>query len=76
MNSTPTIFVLSGGVGASGGQLVRTLLAQFPEEAVRVNTVGNIRQPEQIAEALSQAQHRDALVVHTLVDKVPRPFRA
>jgi len=68
MNSAPTIFIVSGGVGASGERLVHTLLAQFPEEAVRVTTVGNVRHPEQIAEVLSQAQRIDALVVYTLVD--------
>jgi [pyruvate, water dikinase]-phosphate phosphotransferase / [pyruvate, water dikinase] kinase len=66
--SAPTIFVLSGGVGASGQQVVHTLLAQFPEDAVRVTTVGNVRQPEQIDDVLSQAQKTDALVVYTLVD--------
>jgi regulator of PEP synthase PpsR (kinase-PPPase family) len=68
MNTAPTIFIVSGGVGASGEQLVHTLLAQFPDEAVRVTTVGNVRHPEQITEVLSQAQKMDALVVYTLVD--------
>jgi regulator of PEP synthase PpsR (kinase-PPPase family) len=66
--SVPTIFIVSGGVGASGEQLVHTLLAQFPADAVRVTTVGNVRRPEQIAEALSQAEKSRALVVYTLVD--------
>lgn len=66
--SVPTIFVISGGIGVSGEQVVNTLLAQFPDDAVQVSTVGNVRQLEQITEALSQAQKIDALVVHTLVD--------
>lgn len=66
--SVPTIFIVSGGVGASGEQLVHTLLAQFPDEVVRVTTIGNVRQPEQIADSLSQAQKMNALVVYTLVD--------
>jgi regulator of PEP synthase PpsR (kinase-PPPase family) len=66
--SIPTIFIVSGGAGASGEQVVHTLLAQFPEDAVRVNTVGNVRHPEQIVEVLSQAKKIDALVVYTLVD--------
>jgi regulator of PEP synthase PpsR (kinase-PPPase family) len=48
--------------------LVHTLLAQFPIDAVRVTTVGNVRYPEQITEALLQAQKMNALVVYTLVD--------
>jgi [pyruvate, water dikinase]-phosphate phosphotransferase / [pyruvate, water dikinase] kinase len=66
--SVPTIFVISGGVGVSGEQVVHTLLAQFPGDAVRVTTVGHVRHPEQITEALSQARETGALVVHTLVD--------
>lgn len=64
----PTIFIVSGGIGTSGEQLIHTLLAQFPDDAVRVITVGNVRRPEQIADVLSQAQEMDALVVYTLVD--------
>lgn len=66
--SVPTIFVISGGIGASGEQVVHTLLAQFPVDAVRVTTIGNVRYPEQITNALLQAQKVDALVVHTLVE--------
>ncbi|RPI83385.1 MAG: kinase/pyrophosphorylase [Chloroflexi bacterium] len=71
MSSTkalPTIIIISGGIGASGEQLVHTILAQFPEDSVQVKTVGNVRQQEQIAEVLLQAQQAGALVIHTLVD--------
>ena len=67
-NSVPTIFIISGGIGSSGEQLVHTLLAQFPNDAVQVTTVGNVRLPEQIAEVLLRAQKIDALVVYTLID--------
>ena len=70
--SVPTIFLLSGGIGVSGEQLVHTLLAQFPEDAIQVKTVGNVRDPDQITEALTEAQKIDALVVHTLVDPALR----
>lgn len=66
--SAPTIVIVSGGVGASAEQVVHTLLAQFPEGAVRVITLGNVRHPEQIAEALARARKMDALVVYTLVE--------
>lgn len=73
-NPLPTIFIISGGIGASGEQLVHTVLAQFPKDAVRIITVGNVRQPEQIADVLLQAQKLDALVVHTLVDSQMRDY--
>jgi regulator of PEP synthase PpsR (kinase-PPPase family) len=66
--SAPAIFVVSGGIGVSGEQLVLTLLAQFPNDAVRVTTVGNVRHSEQVTEVLLQARQMDALVVYTLVD--------
>lgn len=73
-DSNPTIIIISGGIGASGEQLVHTILAQFPEESVQVTTVGKVRQQEQIAEALLQAQRLDALVVYTLVDPLMNDF--
>jgi regulator of PEP synthase PpsR (kinase-PPPase family) len=66
--SIPTIFIVSGGIGTSGQQLVHTLLAQFPDDAIQVTTIGNVRYPEQIANVLLQAQKIDALVIYTLVD--------
>ena len=65
----PVIFILSGGVGSSGEQLVNTVLAQFPDNSVETRTVGNIRTPEQVTRALIQAKRTSALVVHTLVDE-------
>jgi regulator of PEP synthase PpsR (kinase-PPPase family) len=66
--NSPPIYIVSGGVGASGEQLVQTVLAQFPETNVPVVTVGNVRQMEQIESVVAQAQESDGTVVHTLVD--------
>lgn len=66
--SSPTLYILSGGVGSSGEQLVNTVLAQFPEASVNMVMVGSVRQPEQILDALAQAQSTGGLVVHTLVE--------
>lgn len=66
--SVPTIIILSGGIGASAEQLVRTVLAQFPEDVAQIATIGNIRRPEQITEVCQKAQEIGALVVYTLVD--------
>jgi len=68
-NDPPVIFVLSGGVGASGEQLVSTVLAQFPGNNVRIVVSGSVRQPEQVAAVLKQAQECGGLVVYTLVDE-------
>ncbi len=73
-SDSPTILILSGGVGASAEQLVYTVLAQFPDRTVNVYTLGNIRQKEQIDGALQQAVGQCAVVVHTLVDDALRAY--
>ena len=62
------IYILSGGSGASGEQLVHTVLAQFPNSPVRVITIPNLRSIAQVEEILRHAQASQATVVHTLVD--------
>jgi regulator of PEP synthase PpsR (kinase-PPPase family) len=64
-----SIFIVSGGVGASGEQLVYTVLAQFPRNQVRVVTFPNVRVPNQIEEIVQRAKKEKAILVHTLVDE-------
>jgi regulator of PEP synthase PpsR (kinase-PPPase family) len=63
-----SIYVVSGGTGASGEQLVRTVLAQFPEARVPVVTVSHVRHLAQIRHVVAQAARSGSIVVHTLVD--------
>jgi regulator of PEP synthase PpsR (kinase-PPPase family) len=63
-----TIYVVSGGTGASGEQLVHTVLVQFPESHVPVITVDHVRQIEQIEEIISETAAGGGTIVHTLVD--------
>jgi hypothetical protein len=65
----PPIYVISGGVGASGEQLVQTVLAQFPDDHVPVITVGNVRQVTQIKRVVTQAKQAGGIIAHTLVDE-------
>jgi regulator of PEP synthase PpsR (kinase-PPPase family) len=62
------VYIVSGGVGASGEQLVHTVLAQFPGKQVTVITFGNVRQPEQIQNIIHQAKETHGIIVHTLVE--------
>jgi regulator of PEP synthase PpsR (kinase-PPPase family) len=64
----PPIYIVSGGAGTSGEQLVHTVLAQFPESRVQVITVGHVLQLEQIENVVAQAYATGGTVVHTLVD--------
>jgi [pyruvate, water dikinase]-phosphate phosphotransferase / [pyruvate, water dikinase] kinase len=67
-SNAPWIYIVSGGIGTSGEQLVNTVLAQFPEGSFQVATIGNVRQVGQVAEGLAQAKTNAGLLVHTLVD--------
>ena len=64
----PPIYIVSGGVGASGEQLVQTVLAQFPDSPVPVITVGNVRQATQIKRVIARAKQAGGIIAHTLVD--------
>jgi hypothetical protein len=55
-------------VGASGEQLVQTVLAQFPDVHVPVITVGNVRQAAHIKRVVAQAKRTGGIIAHTLVD--------
>lgn len=63
-----TIFVVSGGVGSSGEQLVRTVMAQFPSDELRLIVVPHVHYARQLEEPVAQAAELNATLVHTLVD--------
>lgn len=65
----PPVYIVSGGVGASGEQLVQTVLAQFPDNNVPVITVGNVRHLTQIKRVVAQAKQSGGTIAHTLVDE-------
>jgi [pyruvate, water dikinase]-phosphate phosphotransferase / [pyruvate, water dikinase] kinase len=64
----PPVFVVSGGVGASGEQLVRTALAQFAGIHVPVEIVPHVHNFHAVETLVVEAQARRAVIVHTLVD--------
>lgn len=62
------LYVISGGVGSSGEQLARTVLAQFPGAEVTVRIFPKIYTKKQVRQVLEKALHNDAIVAHTFVD--------
>lgn len=64
-----TILIASGGVGASAEQVVFTVLAQYPQNDVRVITIPSLRFSHQIDDVVKRAQNENAILVHTLVDR-------
>lgn len=69
-----SIFIVSGGAGASGEQLVYTVLAQFPKAPIQVVKVTHVRHAEQIQAAVLRARNSGATLVHTLVDPQLRAY--
>ena len=64
----PPIYIVSGGGGASGEQLVRTILAQFPDNQLPVKIVSRVRQVGQIENVVAKAAASGGSIVYTLVD--------
>jgi hypothetical protein len=55
-------------MGASGEQLARTALAQFPDAEAPIEIVPLVRSEDDIDEVLDRAAADGGLVIHTLVD--------
>ncbi|MFZ5517568.1 MAG: pyruvate, water dikinase regulatory protein [Candidatus Zhuqueibacterota bacterium] len=66
------IYVVSGYSGASGEQLVHTVLAQFPNVVVPVKMVTHVRQMEQVIKVVNDARETGGTIVHTMVDDALR----
>lgn len=70
------IFVISGGTGASGAQLVRTALAQYERLAVPLTIIPHVHTETDLSNAVEQAARSNGFVVHTLVDPALRSTMA
>lgn len=61
------VYIVSGGVGASGELLTRTVLAQFAGIRTPLTVWPHTHDPRQIQEVVARAAQENALIVHTLV---------
>lgn len=66
--AVPPLYVVSGGLGTSGEQLVRTVLAQFPDADVPVHIVPHVQDADRLQAVVAQATATAGTIVHTLVD--------
>jgi hypothetical protein len=64
----PPIFIISGGMGVSGEQLVRTVLAQFQDVNVSVKIIARVHHPQQVEQAVARVAADDGIIVHTMVN--------
>ena len=67
-----TIHIVSGGTGASGEHVVRTVLAQFPMKDVTIHISGNVRDAQALETVLNRIDVHRSTVVHTLVSEPMR----
>jgi len=65
----PPVYVVSGGVGASGRQIVSSVLAQFPGCRVPVETEALVRRPDQARAIVDRAAATGGVIVLTMVDE-------
>jgi len=68
------IYIVSGGKGLAGNNMVQSLLIQYPNNNVPVNIVPQIHDEKQIIELVQKAKSDDGIITHTLVDRRLRNF--
>jgi len=72
-NSTcPPIFVVSGGKGLSGTNVVRSVLIQFPDYKCPIKLVPDVTSKEMVRDTVERAKKKKGVIVHTMVDPLMR----
>ena len=71
-NSPPPIYVVSGGRGMAGNNLVQAILIQYPNNRIPVVIVPNVDSEDEIFDVVTKAKTEGGIVVHTLVNAILR----
>ncbi len=66
--SPAPIYVVSGGRGLAGNNMVQSLLIQYPDNQIPVIIVPNIEEEDQIFDIVMQAKTDGGLITHTMVN--------
>ena len=64
----PPIFVVSGGRGLAGNNMVQSLLIQYPDNNMDVQILPGILSDEQVFDVMMKAKSEGAIVTHTMVN--------
>lgn len=62
------IYIVSGGRGIAGNNLVQSLLIQYPENDIPVEIVPHISDEDQIFDVIMKAKTDGGLIAHTMVN--------
>ena len=68
------IYIVSGGKGLAGNNMVQSLLIQYPNNNVPVIIVSNVHEEKQLTRLIEKAKQDGGLIAHTLVNRVLRNF--
>lgn len=72
-NARP-IFVVSGGKGLAGNNMVQSLLIQYPNNNVPVIIVPNMTEEHQLVTLVKKVKEENGLITHTMVNRHLRYF--
>ena len=68
------IYIVSGGKGLAGNNMVHSLLIQYPNNNVPVIIVPDQYEEEQLTDLVEKAKKEDGLIAHTMVNRKLRYF--
>ncbi|PTN09052.1 pyruvate, water dikinase regulatory protein [Mangrovibacterium marinum] len=71
-NRPSPIYVVSGGKGLSGHNMVQSLLIQYPNNNVQVILVPHVVEESQLQETVQKAKTDGGLITHTMVQQSMR----
>ncbi len=66
------IFVVSGGRGIAGNNLLQSILIQYPNNKIPVEIIGEVDSEEKVFDIVMKAKSEGAMITHTMVDPVLR----
>jgi regulator of PEP synthase PpsR (kinase-PPPase family) len=75
-SGAPTIFIVSGGIGSSGDQVARSVLAQYPDREVTTVIIPHVRNVAQVEDAIARTAVAEGAILYTLVDPALRKVLA
>jgi regulator of PEP synthase PpsR (kinase-PPPase family) len=65
----PHIYIVSGGKGLAGENVVKSILVQFPDFKVPTSIESNVLSEDDALSAVLKAKQNNGIIVHTMVNK-------
>ncbi len=67
--STPHIYIVSGGKGLTGENVVKSILVQFPDFKVPTTVFSDVHTEQKALDVVLMAKNDNGIIVHTMVNK-------